>query len=325
MTIHHAKRLSPVAPVEDFVSWLDRWSYFQNSLHIGGYAFSQTREPIEATLVLGGVRTVSIPHFRLPSPDLTVRFGRVAAASRFREVIPVPEGEQTAMTAVLEFTFADGSIERISTRSKEELADPVHGVTKRFFDMLNSLPHGRMLEIGSRNRTGDIRKGLLPQDWDYVGLDILEGENVDIVGDAHETSRLLPANSFDAIMSFAVFEHLLMPWKVALEVNKVLKVGAIGLVVAPHTWPLHEEPCDYFRFSRHSWKALFNKSTGFEILESADGCPAFIVAERLSPSTAWSEFYRGALMSSVIFRKVSETTVDWSVSLSDIADDLYPF
>lgn len=319
------KRLVPDHATSNFVSWVDRWSYFQNALRIGGYAFSPTRSVVGASLILGGGRVVEVPNFRLPSPDLTVRHGRAAAACRFDAVVDVPEGEYSAMTGCLEFTLSDGSTEQISTRAKEEIADPVHAVTNRFLQLIHVMPTGHMLEVGSRNRTGDVRRGLIPNGWNYTGLDILEGENVDVVGDAHEASRLLPANSFDAVMSFAVFEHLLMPWKAALEINKLLKIGGIGLVVAPHTWPLHEEPCDYFRFSRHSWKALFNKVTGFEIIESADGCPAFIVAERLTPSTAWSELYRGALMSAVIFRKTSDTTVEWPVSMRDIADDLYPF
>ncbi|MFG1361390.1 methyltransferase domain-containing protein [Xanthobacter pseudotagetidis] len=311
--------------VESFVYWIDRWSFFQNMLHIRGHAFSPHRRTTAARLVLRDGAQVPLAHFRLPSADLTMNWGRAAAACRIDERVPFPQGEQEALHARLEFTFDDGTTQVIANRDKEEIADPVHALLRQFFALVHELPPGHMLEIGSRNRTGDEWRHQVPQTWRHTGIDIVDGPNVDVVGDAHEASRLLPHAAFDAVMSFAVFEHLLMPWKAAVEVSRLLKPGAIGLIVAPHTWPLHEEPCDYFRFSRHSWKALFNASTGFEILAAADGCPAFIVAERLSGASAWSEMYRGALMSAVIFRKTGESLVDWPVSMKDIAADEYPF
>lgn len=53
-------------------------------------------------------------------------------------------------------------------------------------------------------------------------LDILPGENVDVVGDAHALVALFPAERFDAFCSVSVFEHLLMPWAVIPQINKIL-------------------------------------------------------------------------------------------------------
>ena len=51
---------------------------------------------------------------------------------------------------------------------------------------------------------------------------------MDVVGDAHTLSRHYPDAAFDAVMAFSVLEHLLMPWKLVIELNRVLKPGGIG-------------------------------------------------------------------------------------------------
>ena len=61
---------------------------------------------------------------------------------------------------------------------------------------------------------------MFPSVGRYVGFDIHPGAGVDVVGDAHKLSTYFPLNSFDAVFAFSVFEHLVFPWKVALQ-NKI--------------------------------------------------------------------------------------------------------
>ncbi len=112
----------------------------------------------------------------------------------------------------------------------------------------------------------------MPAEWEYVGLDIKEGPNVDVVGDAHDLVDAVGRDGFDAVFSIATFEHLAMPWKAVLAVNQVLISKAWSIWArAPG---LHEHPVDFWRFSDQAWRALFNKATGFEIVEVAMGEPA---------------------------------------------------
>lgn len=60
-----------------------------------------------------------------------------------------------------------------------------------------------------------------------------------------------------------------MPWKVVLEMNKVLKKGGVGFIFTHQTTQLQEPPLDFWRYSIYSWDALFNAHTGFEILDRA--------------------------------------------------------
>ncbi len=204
------------------------------------------------------------------------------------------------------------------------LGDPAHRLSAQFQHMLASAPPGTLLEVGARARSGTTRRDWAPPGWGYSGFDIVAGPNVDIVGDAHALSRLCPAEHFDAVMAFSVLEHLLMPWKFIIELNRVLKPGAIGLFTTHQSWPLHDAPWDFWRFSDKAWAGLLNPATGFEIIDARLGEPAYLVAERCSPTTAFAERPGAYLASFVLFRKIGATELNWPVELTEIIGTHYP-
>lgn len=203
-------------------------------------------------------------------------------------------------------------------------ADPAHEVMERFLRELRARSRGALLDIGARARSGVARRDLAPPGWTYEGLDILPGANVDTVGDAHELSKHYPPESFDAVISVSVLEHLLMPWKVVLELNRVLKPGAIGIFATHQSWPLHDQPWDFWRFSNAAWPALLNPATGFEIIDAQMGEPAHVIAGKLHPATAFSPSPAGALASFVMFRKIANTDLSWPVDLAASISTGYP-
>lgn len=316
--------LTPAATPTTPQCVVERYSYFQDMLRVVGHVLCADAEPTSLVLRFPDGRQFPIVHLGLPSPDLTRHHGPRAGSCRFSALFNVGPDAAGLWPASLVLGLSDGSSHDIDVPAGDP-QDPSVLLMQRFFGLLAQRPPGHMLEIGSRMRTGALYTGHLPPGWRYTGLDVMAGENVDVVGDAHQLSRLLPLRSFDAIMSFVVFEHLLMPWKVALEMNHVLREGGLALVMAPQTWPLHEEPCDYFRFSKHAWKALFNHATGFEILAAVHGSPAYVVAQQFSPTAHFGEAHQVALMSCVLVRKVAETALQWPVEMNAIAQDVYPF
>ena len=78
----------------------------------------------------------------------------------------------------------------------------------------------------------------------------------------------LGARSFDAVFSGAVLEHLAMPWLIAAEINRVLRLGGITYHITPQAWPVHEEPNDFWRFTDEALKLLFGAPLGFEVLHA---------------------------------------------------------
>jgi SAM-dependent methyltransferase len=134
-------------------------------------------------------------------------------------------------------------------------------------------PGLRVLEIGSRavNSNGVFRRAF-PQ-CDYVGVDLHAGMNVDVVGDVHRLTELFGENSFDAVVSSAVFEHLACPWIVAEEIAKVLRPGGLVYVETHFSHSMHELPWNFFQFSHEGLKVLFNSALGFETIESGVSNP----------------------------------------------------
>jgi hypothetical protein len=189
---------------------------------------------------------------------------------------------------------------------------------------MSAKPAGGLLEVGSRARSGVTRQDWMPAGWEYRGLDIVRGPNVDIVGDAHELSALFPTKRFDAVMAFSVLEHMLMPWKFVIELNAVLNDGAVGLFTTHQCWPVHDQPWDFWRFSDQAWHGLLNPATGFEILEARMGEPAFVVAQRCHTVTAFGTGQAGYLASNVLFRKIANTSLAWPVKIEEVLSTNYP-
>ena len=161
------------------------------------------------------------------------------------------------------------------------ISDPAYRVHlmagRRIRDAALHCLSGRMLEIGC----GAKLKALLVGDLlvEHIGLDhegtLHDKSKIDLFG----TAYAIPAEnaSFDCILSTAVLEHLEDPSRGLKEAFRVLKPGGYVLCTAPLFWHLHEEPRDFYRYTRHGLEYLFNEA-GFQIvrLEALSGfCTTF--------------------------------------------------
>ena len=205
--------------------------------------------------------------------------------------------------------------------------DPYHQIFRKFVASVNALPSARLLEIGSRSRSGNVYTQGFRKDIEYVGFDIIPGPNVDLVGDIHQLSKSIQSESFDAIFCFSVFEHLAMPWQAALEMNKALKVGGLVFIATHPTWPLHDRPWDFFRFSTDAFRSLFHRHTGFEILEASEGLPCRIIPLAREASMRGMERSDTAFLGvSMIARKTGtpDPRLSWDIELKDFLTTHYP-
>lgn len=148
---------------------------------------------------------------------------------------------------------------------------PKHVGHQRWLDHLAGLanrPGMRVLEVGSREVTGKSRARAAFAQAEYVGFDYYPGPNVDVVGDAHRLSSYFGGQRFDLIYTSACFEHFAMPWVVAAEVAKLLKVGGLVFVETHFSFCSHERPWHFFQFSDMALKVLFPEAMGFECLDA---------------------------------------------------------
>lgn len=135
-------------------------------------------------------------------------------------------------------------------------------------------PGMKVLEIGSREVTGASNARKEFAEAEYVGFDYYPGDNVDLVGDAHKLSSYFKnGERFDLIYSSACFEHFAMPWIVAVEITKLLKVGGLVFVETHFSYSSHERPWHFFQFSDMALKVLFSEALGFECMEAGMSNP----------------------------------------------------
>jgi hypothetical protein len=199
---------------------------------------------------------------------------------------------------------------------------------EQFRNEVNRTP-GKILEIGSRQvvKGGQSKRPLFPG-CTFIGFDYYPDANTDVVGDAHELSKCFGAE-FDAVFSLAVFEHFAMPWVVAAEINKVLKVGGLTFHSTHFAFPLHEQPWDFWRYTDQSLRILFSPPLGFEVIGTAFDTPA-----RMHPDTPRDElmhlpFEPVWVGISVLARKTADidpAKFVWSASVAESlgVDSRYP-
>ena len=176
-----------------------------------------------------------------------------------------------------------------------------------------------ILEVGSRCVVGSVREYFTCAN--YTGFDYYAGDNVDVVGDAHQLSEYFD-KKFDLIFASAVFEHLAMPWVVALEMIKLLKPNGYIFVETHYSYSSHERPWHFFQFSENALNVLFPEKFGIRCIMK--GCSNLIRGEFSEES---SSYLQGNLVgglychSEFLGQKVEEvgTELSWdNVKLKDV-------
>lgn len=111
-----------------------------------------------------------------------------------------------------------------------------------------------VLDIGSCDVNGTF--------WDlfthceYLGLDIEDGPNVDVVVSDPYDWVTIDTESIDIVVCGSVIEHVEFPWLTFEEIYRVLKVGGYFCITAPMIWVEHKHPLDCYRFHVDGMKSL---------------------------------------------------------------------
>lgn len=132
------------------------------------------------------------------------------------------------------------------------------------FDCFKKYAQKKLLDIGCGNKP--FQQILDPLVEEYIGCDIVQSsENkVDILCDA--TDIPLPDASFDTVVSTQLIEHIADYQLMINEAYRILKPGVFFIISGPMFWPLHEEPHDYFRFTKYGFHHVLTNA-GFTIAE----------------------------------------------------------
>jgi SAM-dependent methyltransferase len=92
---------------------------------------------------------------------------------------------------------------------------------------------------------------------DVVNFEIVAYDTTDVRG----VGEVLPFrdNTFDAVISLAVLEHVKDPFQCAKEIARVLKPGGDLMCCVPFLQPLHGYPHHYYNMSHQGLSNLFDK------------------------------------------------------------------
>jgi SAM-dependent methyltransferase len=129
-----------------------------------------------------------------------------------------------------------------------------------FFDQHVWIPSD-VLEVGSRDINGNVRDEVKWRGHQYLGLDVVEGPNVDIVSSS-PYSFPFTSNWFDVVFSvstaYCVFD--LHRW--VKELARLVKTDGYLCLISPGptkppTWPI-EGVVDLWRLTPAAWAKLFD-------------------------------------------------------------------
>lgn len=114
-------------------------------------------------------------------------------------------------------------------------------------DLIHQLKDGLILDCGAGQRTICYSN--------VVTLDVVPYDTTDVLAVGESLPFL--SDSFDAVLSLAVLEHVRQPFECAREICRVLKPGGTLLCVVPFLSPLHGYPNHYYNMSGQGLRALF--------------------------------------------------------------------
>jgi len=123
---------------------------------------------------------------------------------------------------------------------------------------------GRLIDLGC----GDMpfRSFVRGQVSGYDSLDLYPRRpDVTYVGDVQDMA-VVPSAAYDTALCVEVLEHVPDPFRAAREIHRILRPGGVLVMSVPHLSRLHDEPHDYYRYTRHGVRHLLEQA-GFELLE----------------------------------------------------------
>ena len=124
----------------------------------------------------------------------------------------------------------------------------------------------RVLEVGSRFVNGSVRPLIerFCRPREYIGIDIEAGKYVDIVLPAERLVDHFGPESFDAVISTEVIEHV-FDWRLVINNMKAVlrRGGFIYITTRSKNFPYHAYPYDFWRYEASDMIRIFRD---FEII-----------------------------------------------------------
>lgn len=158
-----------------------------------------------------------------------------------------------------------------------------------FRDLKKVIPEyasGKLLDVGCGNKP---YRNFFTNIESYTGCDVVQSSEfvVDVICPA--TALKFESEQFDTVFSTQVLEHVDDHQAAFSEISRVVKPGGHFIFSVPFTWELHEEPYDYFRFTKYGIAFLMEKY-GFENITIIPNGGKWAAIGQMRVNMIWSRF-----------------------------------
>lgn len=137
---------------------------------------------------------------------------------------------------------------------------------------------GRLLDVGCGEKP--YKDVLSPHVSSYVGIDLPQTIHAQSEIDAFANAHHLPfkKETFDTVLCLEALEHVERPLDVIREIHAVLRKGGTLILSAPQNYCLHNDPADFYRFTKQGLAELVGNQAGFAIrhIHSLGGTREFL-------------------------------------------------
>lgn len=163
----------------------------------------------------------------------------------------------------------------------------------------------RVIEVGSYNVNGSPRahiETLRPSE--YIGVDIEEGNGVDVVCRAEDVRKLYGDESFDIVVSTEMIEHV-RDWRTILSnLKNICRPNGIILITTRSLgYRYHGWPYDFWRYESSDMERIFSDCQIIKIEQDMDEPGVFLKA--IKPAN----FMENDLAEVELYSVVTETRV----------------
>lgn len=150
--------------------------------------------------------------------------------------------------------------------------------------LARAAPHARgdLLDVGCGVKP---YRGLFASVSSYIGLERPGTPSASRVVDVWGDALRLPFRdrAFDSVFCSEVLEHVPEPSQLFAEAARVLRTGGVLILSTPQVWGLHEEPWDFFRYTKYGLAHLAGKH-GLEVVEVTPTCGTWAMAGQRTAS-----------------------------------------
>ena len=119
-----------------------------------------------------------------------------------------------------------------------------------------NIDEAKILDVGSYNVNGCYKELFEIKNFNYRGLDMEEGPNVDIVPKNTYDWTEIKNDNYDITISGQALEHIEFFWVTVSEMIRVTKKGGLICIIAPNGFEEHRYPVDCWRFFTDGMVAL---------------------------------------------------------------------